>query len=94
MTEVKKFSAIICLLTILIFACSQPDPQWTLHTPDSISNGSLELNGYESVIDTSKAPVVPDMDESFQKAEDFYSRGVHYYQLSLFDSAQTAMSNP
>jgi len=90
MTEARKYAAIISLFTILIFACSHPDPTWTLHTPESISNGSLEVEGFENIADTLKAPAAHDMVESFEKAEEFYAKGVHYYQLSFFDSAQTA----
>jgi membrane-bound lytic murein transglycosylase D len=90
MTEARKYAAIISLFIIFIFACSHPDPAWTLHTPESISNGSLEVEGFEEVADTLKAPAAPDMQESFEKAEEFYAKGVHYYQLSFFDSAQTA----
>lgn len=90
MTYVKLIPPILSLIALSIIACSQPDPEWTMSTPavDQIEGGELQDTLVADSDTTGLAETA--VNDVLDKAESFYAIGVHYYQVSKLDSAQSA----
>jgi membrane-bound lytic murein transglycosylase D len=96
MADVKIPTLIVLLLGTAFIGCSQPNPQWPVtNPPDNAYNNTTPDNGLTDSISpdsdsTKTASTEPDVDAALDKAESFYAVGVHYFQISQLDSAQTA----
>lgn len=76
----------------LILGCSKPNPQWTLQIPQNDISAQDEeaIDSISTATADSTALSGSDIDEALDNAENFYAIGVHYFQISQIDSAQTA----
>jgi membrane-bound lytic murein transglycosylase D len=84
------------LTTLFIFAlllgCSHPNPKWTIQIPQNniaAQNGEA-TDSISTTADDSTALSGSDIDEALDNAENYYAVGVHYFQVSMIDSAQAA----